>query len=48
MPDLLFVDVNGRIKRINNAANNASTPPNLLGIDRRMAYTQRKYHSGLM
>lgn len=27
---------------------NARTPPNLLGIDRRMAYANRKYHSGLM
>lgn len=26
----------------------ASTPPSLLGIDRRMAYANRKYHSGLM
>ena len=26
----------------------AITPPNLLGIDRRIAYANRKYHSGLM
>lgn len=26
----------------------ASTPPNLLGIDRRIAYANRKYHSGLI
>lgn len=26
----------------------AKTPPSLLGIDRRMAYANRKYHSGLM
>lgn len=26
----------------------ASTPPSLLGIDRRMAYANRKYHSGLI
>lgn len=26
----------------------ARTPPSLLGIDRRMAYAKRKYHSGLM
>jgi hypothetical protein len=25
---------------------NAITPSNLLGIDRRMAYANRKYHSG--
>lgn len=29
-------------------SNSASTPPNLLGIDRRIAYAKRKYHSGLM
>jgi hypothetical protein len=27
---------------------NAITPPNLLGIDRRIAYANRKYHSGWM
>lgn len=26
----------------------ASTPPNLLGMDRRIAYANKKYHSGLM
>lgn len=26
----------------------ARTPPSLLGIERRMAYANRKYHSGLM
>jgi len=26
----------------------AKTPPSLLGIDRRIAYANRKYHSGLM
>lgn len=36
------------MNRIRRAANKAITPPNLLGIDRKMAYTQRKYHSGLM
>ena len=29
-------------------ASSAKTPPSLLGIDRRMAYANRKYHSGLM
>lgn len=38
----------GKINRINRAINSARTPPNLLGIDRRIAYTQRKYHSGLI
>lgn len=28
--------------------NRAKTPPNLLGIERRMAYANRKYHSGLI
>ena len=26
----------------------ARTPPNLFGIERRMAYANKKYHSGLM
>lgn len=26
----------------------ARTPPNLLGIERRIAYANRKYHSGLI
>lgn len=26
----------------------ATTPPSLLGMDRRIAYANRKYHSGLM
>lgn len=26
----------------------ASTPPSLLGMDRRIAYANRKYHSGLI
>ena len=26
----------------------ARTPPSLFGIDRRMAYANKKYHSGLM
>lgn len=48
MPDLLLVDVNGRINKIRSAANRAMTPPNLLGIERKIAYTHRKYHSGLI
>jgi hypothetical protein len=38
----------GRVNRINIAKNRASTPPSLFGMDRRMAYSHRKYHSGLM
>lgn len=26
----------------------ANTPPSLLGIDRKIAYANRKYHSGLI
>lgn len=38
----------GIINRIRIDSIRASTPPNLLGIDRRIAYANRKYHSGLM
>lgn len=48
MPDLLLVDVSGKMNKISRAANSASTPPSLLGIERRIAYTHKKYHSGLM
>lgn len=34
--------------RISTEAARASTPPSLLGIERRMAYANRKYHSGLI
>lgn len=34
--------------RTSTEAARASTPPSLLGIERRMAYANRKYHSGLM
>jgi hypothetical protein len=40
--------VNGNVNRISNAANKATTPPSLFGMDRRIAYTHKKYHSGLM
>ena len=33
---------------IKRAENRAVTPPSLLGIERRMAYIHKKYHSGLM
>lgn len=38
----------GMMARIRMEKIRASTPPNLLGMDRRMAYANRKYHSGLM
>lgn len=34
------------INHIRTAATNAITPPSFLGIDRRIAYAKRKYHSG--
>ena len=34
--------------RISTDAARARTPPSLLGIERRIAYANRKYHSGLM
>jgi len=43
-----LVDVSGKMNRISRAANKARTPPSLFGIERRMAYTHKKYHSGLM
>lgn len=36
------------MNRITRAENIASTPPNLFGMDRRIAYSHRKYHSGLI
>lgn len=42
-----FIDI-GKMKRIRSAENRASTPPSLFGIDRKMAYTHKKYHSGLI
>lgn len=38
----------GMIIRIRIETTRARTPPSLLGMDRRMAYANRKYHSGLM
>jgi hypothetical protein len=38
----------GRINKIKRAIAKAITPPSLLGIDRKIAYTHKKYHSGLM
>ena len=36
----------GRVYKIIIDIKSAITPPNLLGIDRRIAYANRKYHSG--
>lgn len=38
----------GTIIRIRIDRTKASTPPSLFGIDRRIAYANRKYHSGLI
>lgn len=38
----------GMRNRTRIEAARASTPPSLFGMDRRMAYANRKYHSGLM
>lgn len=38
----------GMMMRIRIERTKASTPPSLLGIDRRIAYANRKYHSGLI
>lgn len=38
----------GIIARMRIDSRRASTPPNLLGTDRRIAYANKKYHSGLM
>lgn len=38
----------GLRNRISTEAARASTPPSLFGIERRMAYANRKYHSGLI
>lgn len=38
----------GMRMRIRIERTRARTPPSLLGIDRKIAYANRKYHSGLM
>lgn len=38
----------GTMARIRIEKARASTPPSLLGMDRRIAYANRKYHSGLI
>jgi hypothetical protein len=43
-----LLDRRGKKNKIINAENRAITPPSLLGIDRRIAYTHKKYHSGLI
>ncbi len=38
----------GRAYRTRIAENIHTTPPSLFGMDRRIAYAHRKYHSGLI
>lgn len=38
----------GNSIRIRIEKTRANTPPSLLGIDRRIAYANKKYHSGLI
>lgn len=38
----------GKIYKIATDRAKATTPPNLLGIERKMAYANKKYHSGWM
>ena len=42
----VFVGFTKRIKRIRIDLSKATTPPNLLGMERKIAYANKKYHSG--
>jgi hypothetical protein len=42
----LFFIVRVRVIKIIIDKNRARTPPSLLGIERRIAYANKKYHSG--
>lgn len=44
--DKIFLEDRGSTNRMAIDNTRAITPPSLLGIDRRMAYANRKYHSG--
>ena len=48
MPRWFEVWSSGMMARIIIDRIRANTPPSLFGIDRRIAYANRKYHSGLM
>jgi len=41
-----YLFLNGKIEMIRIERTKAITPPNLLGMDRRIAYANKKYHSG--
>ena len=40
------MNVKGKIIKIKIDITKAITPPNLLGIERKIAYANKKYHSG--
>lgn len=42
----MFLLIKGKNNKIKIDINSAITPPNFLGIDRKIAYAKRKYHSG--
>lgn len=46
MPWVFLFCENGRINKIAIEATKAAAPPSFLGIDRKMAYANKKYHSG--
>jgi hypothetical protein len=46
VPRSLSFGRNGIINKIETDKTRAITPPSLLGIERRIAYAKRKYHSG--
>lgn len=46
IPRNLLLYSRGQIYRIKIDKAKAATPPNLLGIDRKIAYAIKKYHSG--
>lgn len=46
--DLILIFWKGLIKKIKILNKRAITPPILFGIDRKIAYANKKYHSGLM
>jgi len=48
LEDLMFFVFIGKVKIIRIAITRANTPPSLLGIERRIAYANKKYHSGWM
>jgi len=45
---MLLKWMKGKTRRISREPKSPSTPPNLLGMERRIAYANRKYHSGTM